>query len=375
MNAYRYSLPLLLGTALLTGACTKEKIVVKEVRLRHSWTQDTLLTGYNKILLTAQRVNDSLLVVGNNSTLWYVRPYNLKPPITGAYFNLSPSYGSLVQPSLGPQVSVAVSGPNTLQVFATRAPVSNMASFTFRPTYSTSTNTNKAFPLPISGNGGYAVVDGRYVLAPTENSQSEIRCTILRVGPRYGHPPGAHTLELKATRPVTLTPAPSTIGFSNSAYFSAAYFHKFFIGISGQFYRVDTLGRVKEFGYGPVAGPSGFVAQMFVLRNRLFALSGPRLYVSLDQGETWNLYADFSGGQQALATYHAVGDALYASFQSQLWRVRVLDGRMEFIELDNDGLQTSQITSVNKCGPYAFITTLSGLYYRDTTSLNTPRKQ
>lgn len=132
---------------------------------------------------------------------------------------------------------------------------------------------------------------------------------------------------------------------------------------------------MKSFGYGPVAGPSGFVTQMFKLRNRLFALSGTRLYVSLDQGETWNTYADFSGGQQALFTFHAVGDALYATFQSQLARVRLLDGRIEFQELDNDGLQTSHITSINKCGKYAYVTTLSGLYFRDTTSLHTPRPE
>jgi hypothetical protein len=47
---------------------------------------------------------------------------------------------------------------------------------------------------------------------------------------------------------------------------------------------------------------------------------------------------------------------------------------LNFVELDNDGLQTNQITGINKVGKNAFVTTTSGLFYRDTSSFNTPKK-
>jgi hypothetical protein len=97
--------------------------------------------------------------------------------------------------------------------------------------------------------------------------------------------------------------------------------------------------------------------------------------VSQDQGENWSeYYKSVAGDQYAWLNYLNVGKDVYATFRSQIWRVTISGESLKYQELDTDGLQGSQITSINKCGKFAFVTTLSGLYYRDTTKFNTFKK-
>ncbi|MCC3160678.1 hypothetical protein LJ737_25805 [Hymenobacter sp. 15J16-1T3B] len=365
---------LLVLLALLAGACTKERIkVVTEPARARSWTLDSSLTSYNRILLTSARQDDSTLVVASNTALWYVRPRGLNRGINGAFLQGIPTYGYLVAPTITPAVGTILYDANRLGIFLTASPISNFGRFTYAPTYSTDPNTNKAFPLPIQGNSGYPVVDGRYVLAPTEGNSYWQLGSVLRVGPIAGFRPG-ESLELKNTRLFTLTPAPAGARFVQAGYFAAAYHHKFFVSMGGQFFRVDTTGRVKAFGYSPVPGTNAYVTQMFTLQNRLFAVGNSTLFVSDDQGETWAPLLNLSGTNLGLLTFHNVGAALYATFQAQLWRVTLSANSLVLKELDNDGLATNQITSVNTCGKYAFVTTLAGFYYRDTASFQTPKR-
>jgi len=60
--------------------------------------------------------------------------------------------------------------------------------------------------------------------------------------------------------------------------------------------------------------------------------------------------------------------------RSTLANLTLSGNNLSYQELDNDGLQTNQITSINECGKYVFATTLSGLIYRDTATFNTPKK-
>ena len=97
--------------------------------------------------------------------------------------------------------------------------------------------------------------------------------------------------------------------------------------------------------------------------------------VSTDFGETWSLYFSLPQGSPYLSlTYQNVGNELYAYFMSQLWQVTMSGNSLTYTELDNDGLKTNQITNINKVGKYAFVSTLSGLYYRDTATFITPKK-
>jgi hypothetical protein len=190
-----------------------------------------------------------------------------------------------------------------------------------------------------------------------------------------GHDREDNAVTLLAAKPLTLDLAPSTLGFALGTYFSEAYFGKFFLYLSQQFYRIDTSGNVKAFGFSPVPGvENGRVTQMFTLDNLLFAGGSEKLFVSTDQGETWSKFRDVLGTNFAILTYFNVGSELYATYQAQIWRVTLSGQNLNYQELDNDGLQGNQITSINKIGKFVFITTLSGLYYRQLSDLNTPMK-
>jgi hypothetical protein len=106
--------------------------------------------------------------------------------------------------------------------------------------------------------------------------------------------------------------------------------------------------------------------------------SGGIFFSSVDQGETWTVFNDFSGTNAAYAIFRNVGNDLYATIadvESQVWKVALSGKNLNFSELNNDGLETNLITSITPCGKYIFITTASGVFYRDKTlfdQLKTP---
>ncbi|HKO80667.1 MAG TPA: hypothetical protein VJU78_09735, partial [Chitinophagaceae bacterium] len=153
------------------------------------------------------------------------------------------------------------------------------------------------------------------------------------------------------------------------------YYNKFFFFFNSQFYRIDTSGNIKAFGYSPVPQvQNGIVSQMFTIDGYLFAVGTTKFFVSKDKGESWALFSDETGSLYTSLAYHNVGNELYATYESQIWRVTLIGNSLTYRELDNDGLQTNHITSVNKTGKYAFVTTLAGLFYRDTATFNQPKR-
>jgi hypothetical protein len=254
------------------------------------------------------------------------------------------------------------------------SPGYNMGSFTFIPTYTTG-NSLKGFRTPFFPQSGYPIINSKYILAPTELDfiQQKAYCSLIEVN--YSSTPFPNQLSFVSSKTITLTPAPSTLGFYDGGYFSAAYYNKFFLSLNNQFYKIDTAGNVKAFGESPVPEQRAeTVSQMFQWGNKLFAVSARKFFVSEDTGENWTIFFDAAGTSYTSATYFNVGNELYATIQSQIWRVTLSGNSLQFTELDNDGLQTNKITSVNKAGKYAFVTTLAGLYYRDTASFHTPKK-
>ncbi len=277
-------------------SCKKETItVIKEIPVNHSWSLDSSIFGFNKILLTSLPLNDSTLAVANSSLIWYINPNKLNSSIDGAYINLNPIYGYLVSPSITKSICVSLIDSNRLDIFSTLNPVSNYGRFTFSPTYSNSTSSIKGFPLPFFRSTGYPIINAKYILAPDEIdfvTQTAI-CTLIKVD--TASIPFPNSVSFSSSKNIILIPASSTIGFSSGGYFSAAYYNKFFISFYNQFYRIDTSGNVRAFGYSPVVGQSGTIFQMFTINNYLFAIGVDKFFVSQDQGENWSLFYNSSG--------------------------------------------------------------------------------
>lgn len=117
---------------------------------------------------------------------------------------------------------------------------------------------------------------------------------------------------------------------------------------------------------------------MFGIRNNLFAICYSNtiysLIVSTDFGETWSVFANNVAPNFADLTFENIDGNLYAYYMSHIFKFSLSGNSLDYVELDNDGLETNQITGINKAGKYAFVSTLSGLYYRDTTNFETPKK-
>ena len=367
----RFLLFSILPLLLIYYSCKKETII-KEVPITHSWSLDSNIYGIDKILLTSLPLNDSLIAVASNYRITYVNAkrlgYTESIGIEGKSY-----YSSLAPPSISKTFTVSVTNPNRLVVFSTFYPTfQGGVPISFSPTYSNSPTSQKTLPVGSLFYSGCPIVNDKYVLAPFETDWTGSKATfsLIKVG-KMGL-----TTAIVSTKNITAEAAPTTF-FSGGVDFSASFFGKFFYTYNTQFFRIDTLGNVKSFGWSPMlTALSGSVNQMFTLNNYLFALAGEcTFFVSQDQGENWSVfYQCVAGDSYSGLTYYNVGKDVYATYRSQLCKVTLSGETLKFQELDNDGLQGSQITSINKCGKYAFVTTLSGLYYRDTTKFNTLKK-
>lgn len=363
----------LMGVIFILFGCKKTEII--NVPVTHSWLSDSSLSNYDKIILSSVKLNDSTLVVTNKNKLSYININHLNEPISGAYFAIrfgEITYGSLVPFSLSQKIAVLPLSQNSLYIFCILNPVSNLGSFTFNPSYSNSSISSKGFPLPTAG-GGYSIIDDKYILTPTEVDYANkiAKCTLLGVSPIDGY---ENSIKLSNTKEVDLIPPSTTTGFSSGGYYSYVYKKQFFLSLANQFFKIDTLGNVRAFGYGPLPIRNGGVQQLFSLDNHLFAITASDILVSSDNGETWSVFISNSNPEYLNLTYQNLGDELYAYRSSQFWKVTLSGNSLNFEELDNDGLETNQITGINKVGKYAFISTLSGLFYRDTASFNTLKK-
>jgi hypothetical protein len=373
----RKCLPLIAVVFILSfSACKKEKIITVEVPQKHSWTSDSFFVGVNKVLLTSLPLNDSIIAVANRSTIVYLNANKPNTALLGMYIpGVTNLYSNYFAPSLSKKVSASVIDPDHLNIYATYNTVTPDGLATFTPAYSGSANSFKglSFPMPVI-NAGYSIINDKYILAPTEidfqAKQAFFSLITLNTTSSSSH----QSVAISSINNLTLIPPASTLGFSDGRYFSASYYGKFFVHYYNQFFRVDTLGNIKAFGYSPVQGYAGHTTNMFAINNNLFALGNGKFFISQDQGETWSLFMDATGNIYGGLTYMNVGNDLYAVYNDQISKVTMSGNTFTYTELDNDGLKTNQITSINKCGKYIYVTTLSGLFYRDSASFNTPKK-
>ncbi len=347
-------------------SCKKE-IEKEYIPLTHSWSSDSSLYGTEKILLTSVQINDSILAVANSYSITYVYANHLSSTFE-IFINGQDMYSSgLTPPSLTKTVTVSVADdPNNLTVFKTYMPtfLAGLPIF-FSPTYSQSSESLKGFAKPTLFNAGYPVIKSKYILAPYEMDFTSEKATLSLI-----QIDTSQYCSVVSSKDVVIVNALKP-GFYSGPYYSWTFYDKFFLTDYGQSFRIDTLGNVKSLLSDTETFEGKYIEQMFTIDNYLFALGWGDLFVSSDQGETWNVFLNLSGTNWGVLQYYNVGKEVYATYLSQLARVTLVGNTLKIQELDNDGLESNQITSINKCGKYAFVTTLSGLFYRDTASLNT----
>jgi hypothetical protein len=333
------------------------------------WALDSSLRGENKFLTNSITISNSLLLAANSFSLWNVVPSQINQTIYGNYIDLLQAESDLYPPSLSKDIGVSLINKNKLVIFPTICSSCLANQIIFIPPYSSSATSVKGmsgqgFFYSGGNKGGYPAIESKYLLVPFEcdfNSKSA-SIALIKIDTAI-NPLGSKTygpkMSLNSYKIINIEGVPV------DGLFCAAYFDKFFLFDYGNSWRIDTLGNAKKL---PL-----YLQQMFTINDLHFALSiNSQLFVSSDQGENWSLFATLGPGFASLQ-YYNVGKELYAGFESQIWKATMTGNQISFVELDNHGLETNLITSINKCGKYAFVTTTAGLFYKDTVALNTPK--
>lgn len=374
---------LVIFCVVLIAGCKKQTVeIIKEVPQVHAWTMVPALTGLSSIQLTSVPLNDSTIAVANNESITYLTPGSLKGNTSGDFiFNyFSGSY--TVRPSITKNTGVTLNDATTLRVFATQNPINQPGgNFTFTPHYPGPDSLILNIPKPsVFNNPCYPIVADRYVLAPIGTiypGYNKRVCALLKFNTSNTFIPNQLSVFYDTVKYINLLPAPGAVGFSGlGGYFSAAFFDKFFVYYDNQFFRIDTAGNVKSFGIGPVAAAYG-VGQMFTIGDKLFTEDAGKICVSTDHGESWQLFFDGSrdGSAWGLLKYFNTADGdLYGVYHGQVTHITLNGNVLNSAEIVNDGVENTEVTSVNKCGKYAFLTTLAGVYYRSVDSLNVLKK-
>lgn len=100
------------------------------------------------------------------------------------------------------------------------------------------------------------------------------------------------------------------------------------------------------------------------LEGQLYGLSRSFLYRSTDDGLSWQTISTISP-DFVLLNYEVIDDVVIGHYLDQLYQLKFTDTNLETVELQNEGLEGHQITSVARWNGKAYISTLSGVFTRD----------
>jgi len=134
-----------------------------------------------------------------------------------------------------------------------------------------------------------------------------------------------------------------------------AFDNRFFVALNTAPYMVYPSGETKEIEDIPWS-----CLEFFTYKNDLYGYtSNFEIYVTYDSGENWEFYAQIS----AWVSFFEVSGRLCCHRHDDIHEVDFVNEEVR--ELDNWGLEGNEITSINEFNGRVYISTLSGLFYRD----------
>lgn len=157
----------------------------------------------------------------------------------------------------------------------------------------------------------------------------------------------------------------------NHVYFTKAFYNSFFVNLERDLYKIDTLGN-----YSKVLNQNIF--QMINLSDSLIAFGRDfKTYLSIDQGESWNTFLefpkdDFVGSNASYHNFEVIDNKIIAYPRGgidQLYYLRMEENAFRIDTIPSDGLENTDITSISEFNEKIYITTLSGLYYKEKGEL------
>lgn len=366
-----------LSAPFLFSATSCKKTVTHTIidTFRHAWQPVTYFNTYAQPALNSAARGDSELVVAGGSMMVRI-PVGRIPfvGLEGYYLGgttlFSPANGApCINDHLCAYGTRSFVGVTSMPIY------SQFSSFTYTPPLSADGSnaiTEALYPTVRYPASDYEVIRYRYLLTPAEdyiNDRRTVRFDLLRFDSAKLLSPYGFG-DTPVAKQVLLHAEPGTLGFLASGYFCAAFYDKFFVYYGGQFFRIDTTGDVKAFGYHPADYNNGTpINNMFTYGDTLFAKSGSVMFFSLDHGENWALFNEYPSSAISYLLFRNMGKDLYGTATTsdmQIWKAVITGRDIVVTEINNDGLQGTLLTSLTRCGKYVFATTPNGIYYRDT---------
>lgn len=131
----------------------------------------------------------------------------------------------------------------------------------------------------------------------------------------------------------------------------------FFVSTAKNFYKIDKAGAVSQVLPKPIYSVLG-------LESVIYGMGEGTMFASTDKGVTWTeLYEVPSDLYRSTLT--RVDGKTIGYRNERLWEVSLSQSGMSARELDNQHLQNHTITSINEFEGYVFLTTTSGVFFKD----------
>jgi len=135
----------------------------------------------------------------------------------------------------------------------------------------------------------------------------------------------------------------------------------FYITTNSKTYRINTTGQIQEV-------TNNRLYRIVESNKVLYGIGGESIFSSTDSGVTWtkdyNIPYEYS-----ILTYVKINNKIIAYRNSQLFEITMTQDSIKARELDNDGLIGKTITSLNGFGNKIYVTSLSGLYFKTADNL------
>jgi len=129
----------------------------------------------------------------------------------------------------------------------------------------------------------------------------------------------------------------------------------FFLTFTDKTYKVTSEGIVSEVS-------DDILLRLIKVQNAIYGISYDALYKSVDEGNSWEKLFKVASFMNDLH-YQVINNEVVGFYYSQLFKIDF--EKNEIREIMNDGLEGHRITSISKFKDKVFVTTFSGVFYKE----------
>lgn len=132
----------------------------------------------------------------------------------------------------------------------------------------------------------------------------------------------------------------------------------FIFSFNSNVYKLNSDGTLKIFN-------NLYFNNVFNKRDTLYATNYNSLFISTDEGNNWNQLMSGTLPNLIYYKFYQINNELVVANYSNLYHVIIGNNTVQVKELENNGLDGNYITSISQYRSRVYVTSLSGVYYRN----------